>query len=170
MMLHKITLFLAVLLLVGSVSAVGIVSPYWKDYPLKMNYGETRTIEFNLQNMVGNEDVTVSVNIKQGSNIATLEKTTYTAKAKTSDTMIPLKITIPKDFNKQVQEIELEVNTVSPESGGMINVGAGFIASFDVIVSGSEVGKSTLVWIILGLVVALIVLLLLILLVVKKRK
>lgn len=170
MMSHKLALFFAVFLLVGSVSAVGIVSPYWKDYPLSMNYGETKTIEFNLQNMVGNEDVTVSVNVKQGSNIATLEEITYTAKAKTSDTIIPLKITIPKGFNKQVQKIELEVNTVSPDNGGMINIGAGFIASFDVIVSGSEVGKSTLIWIILGLVVALIVLLLLILLVIKKRK
>jgi len=170
MISNKIALFFAVLLLVGSVSAVGIVSPYWKDYPLNMEYGETKVVEFNLQNMVGNEDITVEVNIKQGYNIASLDKTTYTAKAKTYDTMIPLKITIPKDFSKQVQPIEVEVNTVSPETGGMINIGAGFIASFDVIVAKNEVEKSTLVWIILGLVAALIVLLLLILFVIRKRK
>ncbi|MBI2044607.1 hypothetical protein HYT23_00960 [Candidatus Pacearchaeota archaeon] len=169
MISHKLALFFAAVLVIGSVSAVGIVSPYWKDYPLNMEYGETKIVEFNLQNMVGNEDITVDVSLKQGSNIASLEKTRYTAAAGTSSTMIPLKITIPKDFNKQVQKVELEVNTVSPEGEGMINVGAGFIASFDVIVSGKEVEKSTLVWIILGLVIALIVLLLLILLVIRRK-
>ena len=62
-----------ILLLANVVSSAGIVSPYWKDYPLEMSYGETKIVNFVLQNMVGNQDITVNVKLVQGSEIATLE-------------------------------------------------------------------------------------------------
>jgi hypothetical protein len=157
-------------LLLGIASAAGIVSPYWQDYPLQMNLGDTKIVNFNLQNMVGSKDIAVEVNLKQGSNIATLEKTTYTAKAGTSDTMIPLTIKIPKNFDRQVQRIELEVKTVNPSTGGMVSIGAGWRSSFDVIVSQKEVSKSTLAWMILLLILVVIVLGVIIFVILSKRK
>ena len=151
-----------VVLLAGFVTAAGIVSPYWKDYPLRMNYGETKTINFNLQNMVGSDDITVEVEITQGLDIATLERTTYTAKIGTSDTQIPLRITIPENYNKQFQKIELEIKTVVSDQRGMITLSTGWRPSFNVILSETPIPRTSLVGIIISLIIIVIILILII--------
>ncbi len=169
-MINKQFILLLALLIVGSVSAAGIVLPYNENHPLMMSYGETKVVNFNFQNMVGDEDIVVKIDLKQGGDIASFEKDTY-AVPLGSEVNIPLTIKIPDDYGKAVQNIEFNVNTV--EQGveeGMVGLSTGWRVSFDVIFSEKEVEKSTLVWIILGLVIALIVLLLLIFFVIKKRK
>lgn len=158
------------LILIGFISASGISPPYWEGYPLQMNYGETRVINFNLQNMVGTEDVNVKVVIKEGSDIASLEKTTYSAKIGTSDTLIPLKINIPSDYNKQVQRVSLEFNSVNPSEEGMVTIGTGWTTSFDVVLSEKPVEKKAFVWIIILLVAVVLVLALIIYLMLSRRK
>ncbi|MFH1326854.1 MAG: hypothetical protein ABIH59_01875 [archaeon] len=162
-------IFLA-LALISSVSAAGIVSPYWKDHPLTMDYGETKVIDFNLQNMVGDNDITIELELKKGSNIASLEKTTYFAKLGTHDTMIPLTISIPEDYNGGVQRIEIEAKEVAEDTGGMVTLNAGWMVSFDVIVSEGDVSKSSLTGIIIGLVIAIIVLVLILFIILFRRK
>ncbi len=172
-MKNKITLILGIILIVLSasfVSAAGIVSPYWKDYPLEMHFGETKTANFILQNMVGDTDITVNVEIKEGENVASLEKETYTARAKTSDTIIPLKITIPEDYGKSIQKIELEIKTVTTDQGGMVTLGTGWTSSFNVIISEKPVSRTALVGIIIGILIILIVLVIIILILLKKRR
>jgi len=159
-----------VLVLISFVSAAGIVSPYWKDYPLEMHFGETKTVNFVLQNMVGNEDITVKVELKEGGDITTLDKDTYTARAGTSDTLIPVIITIPEDYNKGMQKVELEIKTVAEDTGGMITLGTGWIASFNVILSEKPVSKSLLISVIIALIMALIILVIVILVLVLRKK
>lgn len=161
---------LVISVLASFVSAAGIVSPYWKDYPLEMHFGETKVANFKLQNMVGNEDVTVKVELKQGTDIASLEKDTYAAKAGTSDTLIPVTITIPKEYDKSLQQIELEVKTVNKNEGGMITLGTGWTTSFNVIISEKPVSKEALIGIIITMLIALIILVLVILILVIKRR
>jgi hypothetical protein len=170
----KTTKFLltAILLIatINIISAAGVASPYWSDYPLNMNYGESKTIDFNFQNLVGNQDMTIEVSIKQGNDIATLSQTRFTAKQGTSDTMIPLTITIPKDYNKNVQKIELEFKTVTADTGGMVTLGTAWTSSFNVVLSEKPVSKGTWLGIIIALIVALIILITIILVLVKKKK
>ena len=161
---------IALFLLAGFVGAAGIVSPYWKDYPLQMNYGETKMVNFNLQNMVGDEDITIEVMIKQGSEIATLEQTTYTAAAGTSDTMIPLRIIVPENYDKQIQTISLEFKSVAPSEQGMVVLGTGWTTSFDVIISQKEVPKSALMNLIIILAIVLLILAIIIFVLVRRRK
>ncbi len=158
-----------VLIFLGSISAAGIASPYWKDYPLLMNYGETKIVNFNLQNMVGDKDITVEVTLKSGGDIATLEKTTYTAEAHTSDTLIPLTITIPKDYPRDFQKIELEVKTVSPDQEGMVSLGTGWTTSFNVILSNDE-KSSNLTGVVIFLIILIVILGVIIFALVNKRK
>ncbi len=158
------------IVLTGLVSSAGIVSPYWKDHPLYMNYGETKTVNFNLQNMVGNEDIVVELSLKQGSNIATLEETIYVAEAGTHDTMIPLKIKIPEDYNGGVQRIELEAKTIVDGTEGMVVLGTGWLVSFNVIVEEKPVSGSSLLEVILGLIVLLIVLAIVLIILVRKKR
>ena len=166
---------LIVLSLFSFISSAGIASPYWENNPLNMNYGETKTIELNLQNMVGDEDITVKVIIKQGEDIATLDKDTYTAAAGTSDTLIPLTIKIPENYGKPSQTVEIETKTVTQDQGGMVTLGTGLTTKFDVLLSeksdsasGGESGSSTAK--IIALVIAIIVLILIIFFVMKRKR
>ena len=154
----------------GTVSAAGISSPYWEDHPLNLGYGETKVVELNFQNMVGDAPVTIELNLRKGGNIAFLDKTTYTAQPKTHNTIIPLTISIPDSYNGGIQTIELEAKTVSGDTEGMVVLNSGWIVSFNVIVSENEVQKSTLTWIIVGLIVILITILVLILLIMRNRR
>ena len=84
-----VVMFVLAIVLVGVVSASGVSSPYWDSdpaNPLKVYKGETKTINLNLQNMVGNEDLTYSVEIKEGA-VASLSGGVYIVKAHTSDTI-----------------------------------------------------------------------------------
>lgn len=168
----KNILFAAILLVasITFISAAGIASPYWSDYPLQMNYGESKTIDFNFQNMVGDKDITIEVSIKQGNDIASLSQTRFTAEAGTSDTMIPVIIAIPQDYNKAVQKIELEFKTVTPDTGGMVTLGTAWTSSFNVVLSEKPVSKGTWLGIIIALIIALIVLIAIILVLVKKKR
>lgn len=163
------SLFLA-LTLMSLISAAGIASPYWEDNPLEMNYGETQVVNFNLQNLVGGEDITVRVEITEGQTIASVENEVYTAKAGTSDTMIPVTISIPADYDKTIQRVKVEVKTINQaEDEGMVGLGTGWTTSFNVILSEEaqdESSLSTLLVVLLAVIIAIVV----IILVVLKRK
>ena len=148
----------------------GVVNPYWADNPLYMNYGETKVVEFTLQNRLGTEPATYEVEIKKGSDIAALAKTTYSVPVGSIDTKVPLTIKIPKDYDKSVQQIELLFKMVTPEQTGTITLSTGYYSSFDVLLSEKPVSKSTLSWIIVFLIITLIVLAAIILVILKKRR
>ena len=157
-------ILLAILMLSSMVSAFGISAPYWENNPLTMTQGETKTVELNLQNMVGTEDVIVKADIKTGMDIASLVKTTYTVPAGTSNTMAPLVITIPKEAALGAQKVEVEFKTVAPESAGMVTMGTGMSIGFDVIVTKPEpkinaglmylIGAIIVILVIIGIVLA----------------
>ncbi|MEK6945431.1 MAG: hypothetical protein AABW63_01425 [Nanoarchaeota archaeon] len=163
---------LIVLSLFSLIGAAGIASPYWESNPLEMHYGETRIISLNLQNMVGNEDVTVKVIIKQGSDIVTLPKDTYTAKVGTSDTVIPLTIAVPENYGKQLQTVEIEAKTVTSGEGGMVTLGTGWTTKFDVVLSqkSSSTQSSSSTGKIIALIIAIIVLIIMITFIMKRKK
>lgn len=167
----KLSLGIFLIFFLSSFVSAGIASPYWEDYPLEMNYGETRTINFNLQNMVGNKDLTIKVTIKEGSDIASLEKDTYTAKLGTSDTRIPVTITIPKDYKRSIQKVSLEFTTISSgEETGMVSLGTGYVNSFNVIISEKPISKDVLIGMIIALISITIILVLIILIILLKKR
>lgn len=148
------------LLILPLVSSAGIASPYWESNPLEMNYGQTRVVDLNLQNLVGDEDITVRVEITEGSEIASLASNTYTAVAGTSDTLIPVTISIPENYDKSIQRVIISAQTVSDESDeGMVALGTGWTTSFDVIISQAQVQEesdSNSLWLII-IIIAIIV-------------
>jgi len=137
-MKNKITLTLVLVLvtflLAGLVTAFGVGSPYWKGHPLKMYPGETKIINLNLQNNVGDADVVVKAQVTEGADIAKLLKDTYIVKAKTINTMVPLKVTLPKDVTEN-KHVTVEIKTVKSGEGGMVVMGTGMKVSFDVILT-----------------------------------
>jgi hypothetical protein len=157
------------LALTSYVSAAGIVSPYWKDNPLYMNYGETKVVNFKLQNMVGDEDITVKAELLQGNEIASLKTDTFTAPVGTKDTLIPVTITIPENYDKSIQVVELEVNSITPDQEGMVTLSSGWTTSFNVVLSEKPVEKGSLVWVIVVLAIAIVVALVIIFVLAKRK-
>ncbi|MBU2496921.1 MAG: hypothetical protein KJ767_02590 [Nanoarchaeota archaeon] len=124
-----ITIFLAT-----SVYAFGISSPFWKTNPLVMYPGQTITADLNLQNNVGDEDVTAKIQVIEGADIVKLEKDTYTVKARTTDTMVPITVSIPREATEN-RHVKIEIVTVTSGEGGMVAMGTGMKVEFDVILT-----------------------------------
>ena len=63
--LINISIFALVILLATSftVTAFGVTSLYWDGNPLILMPGETREVSFTLQNMVGDEDLALVVEV-----------------------------------------------------------------------------------------------------------
>ncbi|MFH0869141.1 MAG: hypothetical protein V1839_02860 [archaeon] len=121
------------LISIGAAHAFGVSAPYWSNYPLNMYAGETKTINFNLQNTGADAtDETVKVILIRGSEVATLDEDTYFVKAGTSDTMAPVTISVPEG-GVGTYKVALEFKTVSSGAGGGVAMGVGMNEGFDVI-------------------------------------
>lgn len=138
---------------ISLVGALGVSSPYWGDNPLQMYKGETRVVDLNLQNMVGEDDVTFKAEITEGAEIASLDEDTYTVEIGTFDTIVPLTVTLPDDYDEG--RIQVEFKTVSADEGGTVSLGTGMVVSFQVL-SFKKPGLSTTAWVIIVAIIALI--------------
>ena len=163
-MKNKIILITLALILISTISAFGISSPYWEDNPLVMEKGETKVVNLNIQNMVGNEDITIRAEVIQGEEIISLKQDTFLIKAGTSDTIIPLEITIPKDIEDNNQTIKIDFKKVI-QGGEGIPLGTGMSISFDIIANESP-KKNYFLIILIGVILLLII----IYLAIKKNK
>ena len=155
-----------------SVDSFGVSSPYWDENPLYLNPGESKEFEMVLQNMVGDQDITVIAELNSGSEIASLmdESTTYNIPIGNSNTPVKIKINIPEDAKSgQEWQVGVAFKTVVENTGG-VGIGGAVSKGFKVIVkkeqapSGTAVGGalSTQTLGFLVLVIALIILVLII--------
>ena len=157
-MKNKIISIVTALILISTISAFGISSPYWEGNPLTMKPGETKIIDLNLQNMVGDEDITVKAEIIQGEDIISLKQDTFFIKAQTSDTIIPLEITIPKEIKDSDRYIKIDFKKISGEAQG-VTIGTGMSIYFDIVINKEQNKKINLGLIIgIGAVLLLVIL------------
>lgn len=157
----------AILLLSGSAFAFGVGSQYWKENPLAMHPGETKDVYLELQNMVGNEDLTMKARVINGSEIAQLSDSSdsYVVPAGTRDVKVNIKVSIPENAQPGDRyNVGLSFYTIKSSTAGQFNLGTGIDKYFDVVVeeapepsAGSNNSSSPILWIVVALVgVALI--------------
>jgi len=156
-----------VLALAFIVNASGVAYTWNGD--IIMRPGETKTVNFNLQNMIGEDDISFKVEIKNGSDIATLEKDEYLVKAKTYDTLAPLTITIPQDAQEGSRAVDVYFRTGAAAGGGTVSMGTGMRMPINVVIEkekpvpSPEAEKSlpsvkkNLIFIAIGVIVLLII-------------
>ena len=157
-MKNKIISIIIGLILISTISGFGISSPYWEGNPLTMKPGETKIIDLNLQNMVGDEDVTVKAEIIQGEDIVYLKQDTFFIKAQTSNTLVPLEITIPNSIKDSDKSIKIDFKRVSSEAQG-VTIGTGMSIYFDIVINKEQNKKINLLLIIgIGAVLLLVIL------------
>lgn len=159
--------FLIALALVSIVAAFGVSSPYWEGNPMNIARGDSRTVNLNLQNMIGDEDVTVKAELVEGEDVTSLSQEIFTVKAKTSSTMVPLTISMPKDVSPgEVKTVKVEFKTVSSDTGG-IAMGTGMTILFDVVATEEVSDNNTMMIVTISIIIVLAIILWLL---AKKKK
>lgn len=149
----------ALLVMTSMITAFGVSSPYWEGNPMSIARGETRIVNLNLQNMVGDEDVTVEAKLIEGAEITNLDDGEYTIPSKTSNIMIPLEVSMPKDVSPgETKTVKVDFKTVNGDQGG-IAMGTGMSIVFDVVASEDvESNTAMIVTIILAIAVLALIL------------
>lgn len=160
-----------IILSISFVSAVAIGLPYWEGHPFIISPGQTGTANLIIQNMVGEDDITMKAEIIQGNEIASLEKNEYFIPI-SKDAQVPIKITIPSNATlNTTYKVKISFKTVTPSSEGGVTMGIGIISTFDVLVKGGveeqpkeKLETKTLI------IIGIIVLIIIIVIVLKKQK
>jgi hypothetical protein len=119
------------------VSAFGAGSPYYPDNPLYMNPGETRDVTLRLQNMVGEDDVTLRAEVTAGEGVASLtdENLDYLVPIMTKDVPVNLKVEVPAGVAEGTKyTVAISFTQVAEEEGRMVQFQGSIGKSFDVIV------------------------------------
>ena len=157
-----------ILLLTSFVLAIGGGSVYSKSNPFEAYKGETKIAMISLQNTVGTEDVTFKADITKGSEIASFDQDTFLVAAGT-EVWAELEVKIPSDYEKTLTEVEINFNTVASRDAAGVELGFGFLETFDVKVSEPP-EKQFPMGIVLTIVIILIIILVVIIYLVNKKK
>lgn len=185
-LVNKVNLFiissLAFFLLISGVNASGLVAPHWDGEnanPVGLFINETRIINFELQNLGSDEDVTFRFEIVNGTEVAQLVDTNNLYLVKANDrTKVPVKITAPTGAKSgDTYKVKVEATTVETQKSGQFKFGAAMGASFDVVITArapqvvqeEQEKPSAINWIIY-LIVAIIIIAIVIYFVRNKKK
>jgi len=130
----KVSLFILILInIIGFVNALGVSAPYWSTNPLELFPGESKDVEFTLQN-IDARAIKVHVELTSGSEVATLTKEEYTVSAE-SNSKATVKVKIPQNTQYGKEYIvKLQFRQVKVETEGMVQLASGIDTSFPVIV------------------------------------
>jgi len=161
------SLFMMIIAVCSTVSAFGVSSNYWEENPLYMSGGETLIVDLNIQNME-DKDITVSAVLTEGDDIASISEEAIEIKAKTSNTTIPLEITLPSGISSgEVKKIKVEFNTINAEGG--IAVQSGVSASFSVIAT-EQAPQEKNTQLVMGIIIGILLLSLILWFILKNNK
>ena len=157
------------ILLTNLVLAFGVASSYWKGNPVTIAPGETKTIDFRLQN-TGTSDETVKAEISKGGEIATLKQNEYLVKAGTTATKVFIEIRVPSNVTiDTTYSVTISFKTITPGTSA-VSTAVGTDTSFDVLVNLPENPKEekfNFTWII---ILAIAILIIVIIIIILKRK
>ena len=164
------TSIITILLVMQNVAAAGITSPYWNGFPLKLLPGESKDIQFGLQNLVGEDNITFRANLITGNDVAQItdKNATYLVPAVSKNNYLDLHITIPQSAKiGDKYRVGLSFTTITSGTGGQLNFGTAYDTYFDVLVQNTSQNtqnstantSSNTLYISIGAVIVLLVIL-----------
>ncbi|MDO8563591.1 MAG: LPXTG cell wall anchor domain-containing protein [Nanoarchaeota archaeon] len=130
---------IALALLLSFVSASGVTSFYWdgdNEMPLYLQPGESKEIFFELQNMVGTDDLNFKVSITKGAEFIELidSNEVYNVPAQTQNIKVNVKVTMPATAKMgERHNVILSFSAANPSASGF-SLGSVFDKSFDIVV------------------------------------
>ena len=129
-----------------AVSSFGISSPYWLGNPLVLKPGESETVQLELQNMVGGDDMILRAYFREGSEIAEITDPSleYNLPFGTNGVKVNLLIKAPKNAAiGDTYRIDIAFRSVVPPGGGgPVQLAAEITKKFDVLVRNEPKGES----------------------------
>jgi len=147
MKFNKLLISIIILIILFSFNtfAFAVTSYYWDKKPLFLDPGESIEIEaFGIQNMAGNEDMTMEVKQISGYDIAEIldESPIYDVPLGTKNNYVNMRITIPEDAQiGEEYNIGASFKKVQTAKGGNIQLRAGMTNNIVVIV-GQRIDKT----------------------------
>ncbi|MEK6917964.1 MAG: hypothetical protein AABW51_03375 [Nanoarchaeota archaeon] len=165
-------LFLFGILAISYASASGVVTPYWASDPLTMTPGESKTVALTLQNMVGNEDITLIANLTNNAGVATLidKNLNYFVPFGKDDVPVNVKIDIPSNAKAgDSYTVTVSFQQIASGSGQMVQVASGFTTNIPIVVISQGVNTSatpkeqpkettnTAIWLIIAILIVVII-------------
>lgn len=170
-------LFLVLSIISASlVGAVAVTAPYWEGFPLIVNPGDVKNVVLELQNMVGDGDITLRAELISGSEIARItdRSNDYLVPFGRSDIKVNLRIEIPNNASLgQKWGVGVSFKTVTGAGSEGVAMGMGIQKSFEVIVGPPQEKpkeKINVAWIWAGVVVIVIIVLTILLSRRKKKR
>lgn len=129
------------MLMLAGVLAAGVSSEYWNgqnERPLYLKAGQKTTIYMELQNMVGEQNLTFQASIINGSSLARITDLSdiYSVPFGKKDVKVNMQVTAPEDAKLgQRYNIGLAFTTVDTQQGsGQFIFGSAFDKYFDVVI------------------------------------
>lgn len=131
-------IFLLLALLSLNINAAGVSSPYWDENPMYVQSGEVKEFSYTLQNMVGNENMTIKAELEPGTTIMefTDKNTIYEVPLGRSDVIVGMIVKVPKDAKEGDEwQVGVRFTTIAPKiEGKPVAIGTAFSKGFKVIV------------------------------------
>jgi len=154
---------LALVGMLSFASALGVSYAYYDGHPLLLSPGESATVPVNIQNMIGDQDLTVTLKVTSGNEIASTSSSSYKIKANTANTFANVLVKVPSDVAIGTSyNVMLVLSTVNANNQGeMISVGTALETNLPITVVAPKeqpapAYDSTTMWIITLLVILLI--------------
>ncbi|MDD5331324.1 MAG: hypothetical protein PHE43_00690 [Candidatus Nanoarchaeia archaeon] len=134
-------LLLSLFLVFPLVYGFGVNSPYWETNPLIMYPGQEKEIQLTLQNMVGDKDMTLSAEITEGKEFASIldAGNKYTIPFGIKDFPVNIKIKIPEGVKiGDTKELELTFTEVVSDSGQMVQMSGSVGTKIPILIKSPE--------------------------------
>ncbi|MBW6442742.1 hypothetical protein K0A97_03115 [Patescibacteria group bacterium] len=132
---------LLLIALIPLITSTGVSSPYWRTNPIKLSPGESTIVTLELQNMVGEEDVTLRASVNEANVIVSLmdQNTDYLVPFGSSDIPVRIKIEVPSNAKVgDIYQVPILFQEVSPGEGGMIKMASAISKTLPVQVVDTE--------------------------------
>ena len=160
-------------LMINSVYALAVSSPYWDGNPLKISPGESIDLQLVLKNNAGAEALTVGAVVAEGSNVATITDSSknYNVPAG-GEAVVNVRVSVPA--NSQIGRnypVIFSFKTSDANNVGAVGIGSSIDTKLPITIAPKEKVPSTGINIIFYLEVAIaIIIILIIALALSKKK
>ena len=134
-------ILMILLVIIPLATSFGVTTHYWDEKPLIMHPGQTKDVDVVLQNMVGDEDLTLQAEITGGSEIATLidPVNEYMVPLGRKDIKVNIRVAIPENAALEDKyEIQVSFKQIAKEEGKMVQMTSSVGATIPILVKSIE--------------------------------
>jgi len=136
--MKRIILILGILIILTS-PVLGFGVTDWLTGPINVAPGGSQEVVFELQNMLGNEDIIAKAQIKEGSDIASIKGGNEIDVPFGVKKNIHVLVEIPKNYNEGEYSVSIQFLTSSKQEDGPVQFNTGITKNFGVNVNSGAI-------------------------------